>query len=167
MRWNVAAFAVALSAALLPAPSMGAEDDLGKLLDDIPDVPNAEQPKAEEEAAPVEAEVATRRELLYPPFSRLLSVRIDAGNEGAARRVAAQLANLARHHPAATGGRIAVLGPAPAPIPRLRGRFRYRVMLRSPDRKALRAVAAALAARIDDGVSPARASVDVDPVNML
>ena len=59
MRWNVAAFAVALSAALLPAPSMGAEDDLGKLLDDIPDVPNAEQPKAEEEAAPVEAEVAT------------------------------------------------------------------------------------------------------------
>ena len=59
MRWNVAAFAVALSAAILPAPSMGAEDDLGKLLDDIPDVPNAEQPKAEEEAAPVEAEVAT------------------------------------------------------------------------------------------------------------
>ena len=59
MRWNVAAFAVALSAALLSAPSMGAEDDLGKLLDDIPDVPNAEQPKAEEEAAPVEAEVAT------------------------------------------------------------------------------------------------------------
>jgi hypothetical protein len=31
----------------------------------------------------------------------------------------------------------------------------------------LRAVASAIAQRIDEGVSPARASVDIDPVAML
>jgi hypothetical protein len=40
-------------------------------------------------------------------------------------------------------------------------------MLRSPDRRALRAVAAAIAARIDEGIAPARATIDVDPVAML
>jgi primosomal protein N' (replication factor Y) len=59
------------------------------------------------------------------------------------------------------------MGPAPAPIERLRGRYRYRFLLRSRDRAALRAVAKVLVRRIDEGLSPARASLDVDPVSML
>ena len=60
-----------------------------------------------------------------------------------------------------------VLGPAPAPIARIRNRFRFRLMLRAADRRALRAVARALADRIDEGLASARAFVDVDPVSML
>jgi primosomal protein N' (replication factor Y) len=62
---------------------------------------------------------------------------------------------------------VEVLGPAPAPIERLRARYRYRFLLRAKERAALRSVAAMLARRIDQGIAPARASIDIDPVSML
>jgi hypothetical protein len=40
-------------------------------------------------------------------------------------------------------------------------------MLRSSDRRALRAVGAAVLGRIEQGLGPARATLDVDPVSML
>ncbi len=112
-------------------------------------------------------ELEARRELGYTPFSRLVAVRVDAGDEGQAEAVTQELARVARAHPAVKRGLVRVLGPAPAPIVRLRARFRWRLMLRGADRAALRAVAGAIADRIDLGISPARATVDVDPVNML
>jgi primosomal protein N' (replication factor Y) len=60
-----------------------------------------------------------------------------------------------------------VLGPAPAPIARVRGRYRQRVLLKGRDRKPLRLAALAILAAIDQGIAPARASIDVDPVSML
>jgi len=112
-------------------------------------------------------ELEARRELGYSPFSRLVAVRVDAGDDARAREVVRMLADRAGGHPAVEGGAVRLLGPAPAPIERLRGRYRHRFLLRGADRPALRQVAASVAARIDEGVSPARASVDVDPVSML
>jgi primosomal protein N' (replication factor Y) len=113
------------------------------------------------------AEMAARRELAYPPFSRLIAVRVDAGSVEQAQRRAHELAALARNQPAVQDGTVAILGPAPAPIERLRSRYRYRFLLRSADRAALRTVAKVLVTRIDEGLAPARASLDVDPVSML
>jgi primosomal protein N' (replication factor Y) len=110
-------------------------------------------------------ELEMRRELGYTPFARLVAVRVDAGDKAKALAVAEDLAGTAARHPLA--GAVRILGPSPAPIERLRGRFRFRVFLRSGDRKALRALALAMATRIDEGVAPARASVDIDPVSML
>jgi primosomal protein N' (replication factor Y) len=94
-------------------------------------------------------------------------VRIDAIEEAEARRVAERLAELARAQPEARQEQLEVLGPAPAPIGRLRGRYRYRFMLKGPQRRALRAVSLAISQAIDEGVGTTRASLDVDPVNML
>ncbi len=113
------------------------------------------------------AELAARQELGYPPYSRLCAVRIDAGADEQARRIAQELAQVVKRHARVRDASVALLGPAPAPIERLRGRYRYRFLLRAEDRRALRAVALAVAARIDEGVAPARASVDMDPVSML
>jgi primosomal protein N' (replication factor Y) len=112
-------------------------------------------------------ELEARRELGYAPFSRLVAVRVDAGDDAKAKRVVGGLADLASSLAPVRDGAVRLLGPAPAPIARLRGRYRHRFLLRSADRRALRRVAAAIAARIDEGVSPARASVDIDPVSML
>ncbi len=112
-------------------------------------------------------ELEARRELGYAPFSRLVAVRVDAGDEPRAQAATEELARVARSHPAVARGLVRVLGPAPAPITRLRARFRWRLMLRGADRAALRSVALAVADRIDAGLGPARASVDIDPVNML
>jgi primosomal protein N' (replication factor Y) len=112
-------------------------------------------------------EIQLREELGYPPFSRLVAVRANAGAEDEARAAAEQLARIARSQPSVRSGAVQLLGPAPAPLQRLRGRYRYRLLLKSADRKALREVAAQLAAQIDQGLSPARASLDIDPVSML
>ena len=110
------------------------------------------------------AEILARREASYPPFSRLVTARVHAGAEAEARRVARMLVAVAREHPASRQGLVEILGPAPAPLARLRGRYHYRLLARSSDRRALRAVAAQLALRIEAGVSPARASLDIDPL---
>jgi primosomal protein N' (replication factor Y) len=115
----------------------------------------------------VASELAARREHRWPPFGRLVAVRVDAGAQSKAERAADELARVARAQPSVRGQDVEVLGPSEAPIARLRGRHRYWFLLRSQDRRALHAVAQALRERIDGGLSPARASIDVDPVNML
>ena len=112
-------------------------------------------------------ELEARRELGYAPFGRMVAVKVDATDETRAREAADRLAEHAARHPAVRDRRVMVLGPAPAPIARIRNRFRFRLMLRAADRRALRAVARALADRIDEGLASARAFVDVDPVSML
>ena len=109
-------------------------------------------------------EVESRREVGYPPFTRLVTARVHAGAEDEARRATGLLAETARQHAAVREGAVQVLGPAPAPLARLRGRYHYRLLLKSPDRKLLRQVAALLAARIDRGLAPAHATLDIDPL---
>jgi primosomal protein N' (replication factor Y) len=114
-----------------------------------------------------EDELAAREELGWPPFGRLVAVRVDAADEDVADRVAGELAAVARAHPAVRAEHVRVLGHAPAPIARLRARYRYRLMLKGSELRALRAVAAVVRDRIDAGVAPAHASLDIDPVSML
>ncbi len=113
------------------------------------------------------SELKERRDLDYPPFSRLAMIRIDAGEDAQARRVAQELAHAAKQSAPVRDGSVVVLGPAPAPIERLRGRYRHRFMLRARDRKALRAAALAVLSRLEEGISPAHATLDIDPVSML
>jgi primosomal protein N' (replication factor Y) len=112
-------------------------------------------------------EIVQRRELAYVPLARLCAVRADAGDESVVRRIIEALAEVARQTPAVRSGAVSVLGPAPAPVARIRGRFRYRFLLRARQREPLRTVAQAVVARIQEGVAPARAHLDIDPVSML
>jgi primosomal protein N' (replication factor Y) len=112
----------------------------------------------------LERELANRAELGYPPFSRMVLVRVEAIAAEDARRAAAWLAEVA------TGEKnrlVDVLGPAEAPLARLRNRFRYRVMLRAADRKALRQVTLVLEHRRRELPSKVRVVIDVDPVQLL
>jgi len=109
-------------------------------------------------------EIRDREEVGYPPFARLVSVRVHAGAESDARSATQALAETARMQPAVREGAVQVLGPAPAPLVRLRGRYHYRLLLKSTDRRLLRNVTAHLAARIDQGLAPAQASLDIDPL---
>src|SRR5262249_25048754 len=61
-------------------------------------------------------ELAARREVSYPPFSRLALLRVDALDEHLCRDAASKLAALARTSPEALARRVEVLGPSAAPI---------------------------------------------------
>ncbi|MGB1070540.1 MAG: hypothetical protein ACPG1Z_02650, partial [Planctomycetota bacterium] len=61
---------------------------------------------------------------------------------------------------------VQVLGPAPAPLEKLRGRFRHHVLLKSNSRESLRIVGR-LAQTEKPRWSSTRITLDIDPQNLL
>jgi primosomal protein N' (replication factor Y) len=112
-----------------------------------------------------EHELTDRRELNYPPFSRMVLARIDSLDEKEAQAAGAVLARAARR--ATNEAEVTVLGPTAAPIAKVRNRFRFRVTLRSGSREKLRQGALAIHAAIQTLPRGVRASIDVDPVGGL
>jgi primosomal protein N' (replication factor Y) len=120
----------------------------------------------------IDRELRDRRELGYPPFSRMVVVRVDSLDEREAQDAAAELAKAARAVARREGGPLAegsldVRGPAAAPIARVRNRFRFRVMLRSTSRERLRQGCLAIHAAIGPLPRTVRAMIDVDPVGSM
>jgi primosomal protein N' (replication factor Y) len=110
-----------------------------------------------------ERELAFRRRLNLPPYSRLVNVVVTEhkgrGGEKAAAGVAAKLSHIFRDD-------AEVLGPVPAPLARLRGRRRWQILVKAPvDDDATRAGKdlAALVSR----KGPVRVRVDVDPYDFF
>ena len=116
----------------------------------------------------IERELRDRKELAYPPFSRMALTRVDSLDETEAQEATALLARAARAA-ARTGelGAVTVLGPTPAPIAKVRNRFRYRIMLRSTSREHLRRATLAIHAAIAQLPRSVRVAIDVDPVGLL
>jgi primosomal protein N' (replication factor Y) len=110
----------------------------------------------------VEAELAQRKDAHYPPYYRMLLVRLDALDQQIAERTAEQFTKVAT---VAAGNEAEVLGPSPAPIERLRNRYRYRLIVRALKRQPLYRAAEALMALNPD--RRVRINYDFDPVNML
>jgi primosomal protein N' (replication factor Y) len=115
----------------------------------------------------LERELADRRELGYPPLTRAALVRLDAIDEAEARDAAATLAQAARRSPDVQSGAVLVLGPAAAPIARIRNRWRFRVLLRATERAPLRATLGVIDRARAGLARSVRASIDVDPVQLL
>jgi primosomal protein N' (replication factor Y) len=81
-----------------------------------------------------EEELRYRKAFRYPPATRLALVRFEAASESAA--VAAAQAAARAIEPVPAGMR--VVGPAPAPLARLRGKWRVQMLLLAPTRPPLR-----------------------------
>jgi len=118
----------------------------------------------------IRRELRLRQELGWPPYSRMALVRIEGPDAAAVAATAERAAGMLRsENRDAKGGGMRVLGPAPAPIERLRGRYRWQVMLRSTEAAAMRAALVSMQASL--GGRGARGGVfvgvDLDPVNML
>lgn len=114
----------------------------------------------------LERELKDREELGYPPFSRLVLVRLDGENEEKVVALARTLTGVADETPEVRAGQVEVRGPTPAPMPRIRGRWRYRVLLKG-QRKELRAVARALKKALEEAPRDVRVVIDVDPLSMM
>ena len=110
----------------------------------------------------VRDELARRENASYPPFSRMIALRLDGRHEASVRAAATEAATRAR---AQGGTAVQVLGPAEAPIARLRGRSRYQIWLRGTDWSKLQAAARAGAAVTLP--RDLRLAIDVDPQSVL
>ncbi len=110
-------------------------------------------------------ELEFRRALAYPPYIALAILLLrdrDAGKAGrAAAEVAAALRALKRPH-------LQVLGPAPAPLERLRGKYRMQIVLKATNRREMQEALRALLAELDRRETRQDdLTIDVDPVSTM
>lgn len=117
-----------------------------------------------------ERELAARREPTYPPHCRLVNVVVSGLEEAATQETAQQAAEWLDGLLVARKVRdIAIVGPAPCPIDRIRGRWRWHFLLRSESAKTLGEVARYFFERWEPpkGKADLRVAIDRDPVALL
>ncbi|MDR1575785.1 MAG: primosomal protein N' [Treponema sp.] len=110
------------------------------------------------------SELAQRRELNFPPYSRLIRFTVRSKDARRADEAIKRLASLALPLPPGAD----MLGPAECPLNIIAGSHRRHLILRGPQMGALHAAAGALLSRYDKGRdSRVHLEVDVDPVSVL
>ena len=111
-------------------------------------------------------EAAEREMANMPPYSRLAGIIIAGREESLVLDVAKALGKTSPQGVTEEGYRIQTLGPAPAPMARLRGRYRYRLLVRAD--KAIN-----LQKTVSNWVnavkvpSTVRVYIDIDPQSFL
>ena len=108
-----------------------------------------------------DAETEARRDAGAPPFGRWAAIIVSSEDDAEAREAAKQLGAT---RPELTD--VEVLGPAPAPMAQLRGRYRHRLLLNARRSAQLQGVIREWLGghRFPQGV---RVSVDIDPYSFV
>ncbi|MFC1889695.1 primosomal protein N' [Thermodesulfobacteriota bacterium] len=120
-----------------------------------------------------DAEIVFRKELGYPPFSRLANLRVQGGDEKKTRETARAIAKNAKALANRIGTKsdpLRVLGPSTAPLFRIKKKYRFNILIRGCTHGAVHRLLDRL---LDDMESKRRIPrgvdfhVDVDPVSMM
>lgn len=106
-------------------------------------------------------EMRFRRAFHYPPFTRMVQLLAHGRDRERAADLLRQLADRFAAHPLARSVRIS--GPAPAPFERLRGEWRFQLLLRSAAARDLHR----LLLEVLPKPTPSALTIDVDPQQLL
>jgi primosomal protein N' (replication factor Y) len=107
-------------------------------------------------------EIEARERAGYPPFGRLASLIISAGDRPTAEGFARKLAAIAPIH-----DKILVLGPAEAPLAVIKGRYRFRLLVKSARNVDLSGYLREWLAAAPKTTGNLKLEVDVDPQSFL
>jgi len=114
-----------------------------------------------------EAETAMRRKVGLPPFRRIARLVLAHRREGTARQEAEALAERVQEAARVLGLAGAdVLGPSPCPLARLRGKYRYDLLVRTANASGLRLLMGHLQASRALRTRAESTLIDVDPVSL-
>lgn len=111
-------------------------------------------------------EMIFRKQLRYPPFSRMINIILQGQDDILTRECAQALAQYLRRD---NSQKLSILGPAPAALTRLRNKYRYQILLKSQHSLYMRTF---MKAQIDlfrktTTLKDVQILVDVDPVSLL
>jgi primosomal protein N' (replication factor Y) len=117
-------------------------------------------------------ELRERKSPLYPPHLRIINVVFSSPDQRLALQASEEAANwvregLAKRKRAGATEQLELVGPAPAPIEKLHGRWRWHFFLRSDSPPILGTVARALVERLRLPAGDIRLTLDRDPVALL
>ncbi len=111
-------------------------------------------------------EITYRTQLGYPPVGRIIKIEIKSAQESlageAARTAQTRIRGLMR------GKDTVLLGPAPAPVSRVRGQYRFHLLLLSQQRDQIRSLAIEGRNAVEEKYGrKCKVIVDVDPMNLM
>ena len=135
---------------------------LGFLQTHQPEHPVMKALIAQDRKAFYDSEIDAREKAHYPPFGRLASLLVTGPEKGATESFARRLAALAP-----LDAQVRVLGPAEAPLAVVRGRYRFRLMVKSARNFDLSGYLRdwmSAAPKRDGGI---KLDIDVDPQSFL
>ena len=112
-------------------------------------------------------EMRFRRMMHYPPVTALANVIAHGAKLEQAAQVAKHVGNFLIPLETQTEG-LKILGPTPAPLAKLQGRFRIQFLMKCTSRARLSTILRRLADYIDQQGIPQRSlMIDMDPVNIM
>jgi primosomal protein N' (replication factor Y) (superfamily II helicase) len=135
---------------------------IGYLQTHHPDHPVLRAIIASDREAFYSGEIELREKTQYPPFGRLASLVISGPDKHATESHARKLAQVSPH----VDG-VRVLGPAEAPLALVRGRHRFRLLVKSPRAFDLSAYLRQWLAAAPKTTGKMKLEVDVDPQSFL
>ena len=110
----------------------------------------------------IETEIRQRQIGMLPPYGRLAALVVSARDKDVAERFAREIARRAP-----PSERIELLGPAEAPIFVVRGRHRWRLLLKAPREIDIQAYLRAWLEAMPEAKGDLRLTVDIDPYSFL
>jgi primosomal protein N' (replication factor Y) len=128
-----------------------------------PDHPAIRAAAAHEPALFYGPEQVARRELGYPPFGQLANILVRGRDAAAVKKHATALAAAVRERVTAD---CSVLGPSPAPLARLKGVWRWHILVKTPAEATLAAILGTAFASIP-AVKDVSRVADIDAYDLL
>jgi primosomal protein N' (replication factor Y) len=110
-------------------------------------------------------EIGFRQSLQYPPFGRIINVRLSSNKKEALVEQAKFIGKQAKKLATRLSSGVQIIGPAEAPLAKIRGRFRYQMLIKGQDISALHQIAQELLFKHTD--SAVKVTIDVDPENFM
>jgi primosomal protein N' (replication factor Y) len=112
-----------------------------------------------------EEEIEFRKALQYPPFGRIINLRLSSAKQAVLHQTAQELGRNARELCAQHGNAVEIVGPAESPLAKIRGEYRRQMMIKGNDGKLMHAIAAGLLEK--HATSTVKIIIDVDPENFM
>jgi primosomal protein N' (replication factor Y) len=120
-------------------------------------------------------ELLYRYELNYPPFSHLVRILVEGSNSDKVATLTQEIASIISKQLVTAGqsainnqqSAMEILGPAPAPLGRIRGRFRWHIILKSREFSALKQAVDAVRPILPQRGRGLSVSLDHDPISLL
>jgi primosomal protein N' (replication factor Y) len=111
-------------------------------------------------------ELAQRLDAGYPPFSHLAALHFSGNSPGRVETEARTTADVLRRIKKETALNMEILGPAPALLGRIRGRYRWHILLKAAKRSSLRSALIQMKHQRVADVT-VRTAIDIDPLEMI
>jgi primosomal protein N' (replication factor Y) len=111
-------------------------------------------------------EMPVREALRYPPLTRMVNIRVSSRDPHDTERGIRELAKTGEQLLKTLRGEVEILGPSPAPLYQIKGRYRWQLLLKGNKVDILQRLSRSLIQK-GRGLKGIRMEVDVDPLTVL